>query len=535
MADNKRKKQNHNHSSGHKRQPDFRRLSNSILLYANKGIQRLDFLRDASRMLLEFSGCNAVELWLKEKEKCFRCVVQKEREEPRILETRPLSSLKLQPVSESASLKSNQREFASDFQSVAVFPLRMGEEQIGLLRLWARDKDFFPTGYRESYESVALTLTGALAHRRAQVALRERVKELMCLYGLAHIIAQPEQKTEEMMQSIVKLLPPAWLYPEIASARITVDGLVYETPAFKEGSSVQISEIVAQRVRRGSVEVHYSAERPKHDEGPFLKEERNLIDAVARELALFIERREAEEEKSRVQEQLRHADRLATIGQLAAGVAHELNEPLGSILGFAQLAMKSPVLPPLVVEDLEKIVSASLHAREIVKKLLLVARQMPPRKTAVNLSRIVEEGLYFLESRCDKQDIKVVRSLDPDLPEIIADPTQLHQVLVNLVVNAIQAMPDGGRLTISTKFLDDQVALIVEDSGVGMEEKVLSQIFLPFFTTKDVNEGTGLGLPVVHGIVTSHGGTINVESRVGLFTRFEIMLPVGDSDIKEGD
>lgn len=127
----------------------------------------------------------------------------------------------------------------------------------------------------------------------------------------------------------------------------------------------------------------------------------------------------------------------------------------------------------------------------------------------------------------------MVRSLHPDLPEISADPVQLNQVLVNLVLNALQAMPTGGRLTVKTQMGRDHISLIVEDTGIGMSKKVMKQIFTPFFTTKDVGQGTGLGLPVVHGIITSHGGSIQVESKVGGGTRFEIQLPVEEPSENE--
>ena len=169
-------------------------------------------------------------------------------------------------------------------------------------------------------------------------------------------------------------------------------------------------------------------------------EERNLIEAIARQVAQIVERKEAQEDKARLQDQLRHADRLATIGQLAAGIAHELNEPLGGILGFAQLAMKSPDASDRVKKDIDKIIGASLHAREVIKKLLLFARQAETERKAINLNDVVEEGLYFFEARCAKEDIKLERSLAPDLPLINADQSQLNQVLINLVVNAIQAM-----------------------------------------------------------------------------------------------
>jgi signal transduction histidine kinase len=243
-------------------------------------------------------------------------------------------------------------------------------------------------------------------------------------------------------------------------------------------------------------------------------------------VSLLLELRETEREKMRLEQQLRHADRLATIGEMAAGAAHELNEPLGSILGFAQLAKNSPGLPIQAEHDIEKIVNAALHAREVIRKLLLFARKLPTRKAPCNLNHLVREGLYFLESRCAREGIGLVRKLDDRLPEITADSGQLHQVLVNLVVNAIQAMPRGGMLTIGTAFNGSRVQLAVEDTGIGMSEAVVKQLFIPFFTTKGAGQGTGLGLSVVHGIVTSHGGTILVDSQRGKGSRFVVSLPL---------
>jgi len=161
---------------------------------------------------------------------------------------------------------------------------------------------------------------------------------------------------------------------------------------------------------------------------------------------------------------------------------------------------------------------------------------MPLKKTQVNLNQLVEEGLYFLESRCAKEGIELVRLLSPDLPEITADPAQLTQVLVNLIVNALQAMQGGGRLTVRTLAGEAHISLIVEDTGVGMSKEVIKKIFVPFFTTKDVDQGTGLGLPVVHGIITSHGGSIKVDSKLDRGTRFEVKLPLtGAPDVEESD
>jgi signal transduction histidine kinase len=189
------------------------------------------------------------------------------------------------------------------------------------------------------------------------------------------------------------------------------------------------------------------------------------------------------------------------------------------------LAQKCPGLPPLAKQDLQKIEVASLHAREIIRNLLLFARQTTPHKERINLNQVVTDSLLFLEARCVRQGIELVRRLSPGLPEITADPAQLKQVLFNLVVNALQAMNRGGRITVQTKQQRTKVLLRVEDTGCGMSDEVLGQVFIPFFTTKDVGEGTGLGLPVVHGIVIAHGGSISVTSQLGRGTSFEIRLP----------
>ena len=563
---------------------DFHALSHQILQYANQGVSRINFQQEVSKMIMDFSGCDAVELWLKEHGKYFRCeatrhpkqsfsfkitsYVQNESDEiipspdddPNLVylcrdiihghvdPSQPgftrngsfwAGDIK-KPILPRLKLdeKSHVHGFniGKDYRSLALIPLLVDNQNIGLLQLKSKRRNYFTEDEIELYEYLGQNLGIALAHRHAQVDLRERVKELTCLYGIACLVAEPGISLEEILQSIVEVLPSAWLYPEIAFARITLDERSYSTPAFPEGEYKLKAEVIVGGQVRGTVEVVYGEEKPDFDEGPFYKEERNLLDTVAKEVGIIIKRREVEDDQRRLQDQLRHADRLATIGQLAAGVAHELNEPLSNILGFAQLAKKCQGLPKQAELDIEKILTASLNAREVVKKLLIFARKLPPRKTKVNLNQLAEEGLHFFESRCAKEGIELVRSLSPDLPEIAADPSQLNQVLVNLIVNALQAMPIKGRLTIQTLAGKENVSLIVEDTGIGMNEEVMKQIFTPFFTTKDVGQGTGLGLPVVHEIVTSHGGSIKVESKLNQGSRFEIQLPVmGSLDVEVGN
>ncbi len=555
---------------------EFRLLTNQIMQLAMRGLLRIDFLNEASMILMEFSGCDTVEMWLKERGRYYRGEVNRSRKPKFRFEIMPTEekegrifprgkdrhllgrlcrdimlkrteaflpfmtpgggfltgdiSSALHQVfgAEIEAEDSNHFLPARQFSSLAVIPISVEEENIGLLQLKSKTSDFLSRNDVEFYESLIQTLSLAMIHRRTQVALRERIKELTCLYGIAKLVEGSGLTLSEILQGIVELLPPAWLYPDVASARLILEGSSYVTDRFREGDFRQTADIMVEGDKRGTVEVNYSEAKPELDEGPFLLEERRLIDTIAQETALIVERKQTEGEKARLQDQLRHADRLATIGQLSAGVAHELNEPIGSILGFAQLIEKNPRLPDQVEQDAVKIMKASLHAREVIKKLMLFARQMPPQKICVDLNQIVDEGLYFLESRCAQEGIKVERKLAGSLPKIHADSAQMTQVLVNVVVNAIQAMPGGGKLTIQTRASKKAVSLVIRDTGTGMEEKIRKQVFLPFFTTKDIGEGTGLGLAVVHGIVTSHGGSMDVKSELGKGTTFEVILPIAE-------
>lgn len=379
---------------------------------------------------------------------------------------------------------------------------------------------------RNLIDAVAETISRLVAHDESQWALRERIKELTCLYGISTVASRPHIQLDEFLKEVIDLLPPGWQYPEITQARVTLNGESYSTTGFMGSPYRQAADIFIDDQKRGIVEVIYTQEKPEFAEGPFLQEERHLIDEVARQIGFIVEYWEAERETGKLQEQLRHADRLATVGKLSAGIAHELNEPLAAILGFAELVKEAQNLPTAVARDTEKIMNAALHAREVIRKLMIFTRQLPARKEDCDLNQVVREGLYFLESRCAKEGVEMVRRLENDLPRITADPSQLHQVLVNLVVNAIQAMPRGGSLTISTCSKDGTVCLAVEDTGTGMSPEVQKQVFLPFFTTKDVGQGTGLGLSVVHGIVTAHGGSIKVRSELGKGSVFEVCLPI---------
>lgn len=352
--------------------------------------------------------------------------------------------------------------------------------------------------------------------------LRERLKELKCLYELSRIGASASD-LPAVLKRTVKILPASMQYPGKAMAQLQAGDQVFSTPGFDRAAAKISSPIMIGRKRYGVVAVGYKQKSSRYT---FLPEEKKLLLTVARELSFIIQHFIAEEEKQKLKLQLQHVERLAFVGELTAGIAHELNEPLGRILGFAQLIRKGGPLNAQQETDMERILKASLYTREIIKKLMIFSRQMPQQITAVNLNETVSNILYFMDAPYYTGNIRIVQKLDFSLPVIHADAVQMSQVLVNLLTNAIHAMPKGGEVVITTGMRKEFVRLIVKDTGIGMTPEVKSKIFEPFFTTKPVGQGTGLGLSVVEGIVTSHGGKINVSSTPGKGSQFEVLLPV---------
>lgn len=557
------------------RRGEYRTISDKLLQIACSGIPRVMFLKEALRTLADHSGCDVMRVVLFERGRRYRCFAASNPNLPfrfdqapatsnaqnRSLWSSPGSPVMEQLCSDLSANRPNPSlqcftssgsfwtakyptevmpgletssdnstlgiAVHSDCRSMALIPFQTSDDCRGMLQIESFADGFFDARTVEYYEIVVQTLAMSLVHRRLQVALRERMKELTCLYGIAKLAAQPSANLDFILRNAVELLPPAWLYPEVTAARIVLDGTVYSSTGFMKTVQSMRADIIVRDVQRGFVEVGYIWEKPQVDEGPFLSEERSLIDTIAHELSIIVEQRQAESEKQKLQEQLQHADRLATIGQFVACLAHEINEPLVNVLGFAQLAARSPELTEQTRNDIGKIVSASLHTREVIRMLLAYARRSDVEPTSLNLNEVVKEGIGFLSPRIDKARIELVSNLSANLPEIKGDKLQLLQVVVNLAVNSLQAMPSGGKLTISTALIGQSVVLSVADTGAGMSADVIEQAFDQFFTTKEVGQGTGLGLSIVHSIVESYGGSIEVRSNVGRGSEFTVRLPLG--------
>ncbi|MBI4860516.1 MAG: PAS domain S-box protein [Candidatus Riflebacteria bacterium] len=240
-----------------------------------------------------------------------------------------------------------------------------------------------------------------------------------------------------------------------------------------------------------------------------------------------------------IETQLRQAQKMEGIGRLAGGIAHDFNNLTGVIMGYAALALEDRTLPPGVTDSIRQILKATERAASLTQHLLAYSRKSVLHVQRLNVNRVIS-NLKKMLRRILREDIVLKERLQQGLPDVSADRNALEQVLVNLVVNARDAMPHGGTLTIATSVVQvdeeqrrqhqdvrrgSHIRIDVVDTGVGMDDQTRSRIFEPFFTTKEVGEGTGLGLSMVYGIVKQHGGFIEVESKVGEGTRLSIHLP----------
>jgi len=256
-------------------------------------------------------------------------------------------------------------------------------------------------------------------------------------------------------------------------------------------------------------------------------------------LGIFTDLREKIKMEKKLQEtqmRLLQAEKMASLGSLAAGVAHEINNPLGGILIYASLLMEEfENEDDPRVQDLKRIVEEGTRCKEIVKSLLEFGRQAESKFEPIDINKAINDGLFFLENQALFQNIKITKHLDPALPFIQGDANQIKQVFMNMMVNAAEAMAEeGGSLTISTGVNPDGSSIYIsfKDTGVGIPPEIQSKIFDPFFTTKEVGKGTGLGLSTSYGIIQSHHGNIEVESEVGKGTTFRIILPVSVEEIQ---
>jgi signal transduction histidine kinase len=242
------------------------------------------------------------------------------------------------------------------------------------------------------------------------------------------------------------------------------------------------------------------------------------------------ELRDRMEAQRRAENRLIQAAKLAAVGEMAAGIAHELNNPLTSVTGFAELALEGIPEDSQARKDLELVTREAKRARDVVRRLLDFARQSESTRARASLNEIVDDVVALSRHLIHNNGVDLTVKLDKALPWVVMDGNQMKQVLLNLVHNALQAMPKGGSLEVATKvgYRNNREwgVILVRDTGMGIPQPEQARIFEPFFTTKGDQGGTGLGLSVTYGIVTDHGGQIDVESEPGSGSKFTVWLPL---------
>ncbi|MFS4417466.1 sensor histidine kinase [Maribacter sp. 2307ULW6-5] len=356
-----------------------------------------------------------------------------------------------------------------------------------------------------------------------EAKLKERLKELTCLYEVSSIIVNSDyEELETSLRAIAHCLKRAWQYSDRAAVLLHSGPYRLGTPGFKEDMVCLTSTIKVFNVPDGAITVGYPSDT--HSKNDFLEEEQKLLDNVGIAVGNLLERKQIRDSEAAIKRQMERADRLHILGEITAGIAHELNTPLANILGFAEL-LRDKVKNEENVRDLKKIMDNAIFSREIVKKLMFFACEMPQEMQTISLNPIVENALKLLKPALQQKNIVLHSHLAPQTLSLRADTVQVTQVLFNLIMNAIHFSPQGGEITVTTKKMTKGVEITISDQGPGISKENEDKVFEPFFTTKPLKEGSGLGLSVVHGIISSHKGHIAHAPNRPKGTIFTVYFP----------
>lgn len=356
-----------------------------------------------------------------------------------------------------------------------------------------------------------------------EAKLKERIKELTCLHEVTSIIVNSDyDHLEPSLEAIAYCLKKAWQFVDDVVVILKSNGYSIETTDNYEKLVSIKSNIKVFNTVDGLIEVGYPSNT--YSKSDFLDEEEKLLENVALAVGNLFERKQIRDSEVAVKRQMERADRLHILGEITAGIAHELNTPLANILGFTEL-LKETITNTDAVRDLEKIIDNTIFSREIVKKLMFFACEIPQEMSMIQLNPMVENVLKLLGPSLRDKKIKLTKSFSSENIELKADTVQLTQVFFNLVMNAIYYSPMSGQIDVKVMEEEKKIQLQITDEGKGIDPKNEDKVFEPFFTTKPIGDGSGLGLSVVHGIISSHKGSISHKPNKPHGTIFTVDFP----------
>ena len=356
-----------------------------------------------------------------------------------------------------------------------------------------------------------------------EYTLRERLKELTCMYEVTSIIVNSDfEKLELTLKSIAFCLKKALQHEHEAEVCISCSEITIVIGQPLRDYVHLKAPIKVFNESNGYIEVRYPSSR--YTENDFLEEEIKLLSNVCLEIGNLIERKQIKEKEEQIRKKMEWNDRLNILGEITAGIAHELNTPLTSIIGFTEL-LDEQIKDELVQSDLSKIKENALFCREIVKKLMFFACEVPQQIKEILLNPVLENVLNLLSPAFKKKDVRASLIIQDANIGIKADEIQLTQVLFNIIMNALYYSPAKATIEVRASKGEKGIVILIADQGPGIDQTISDKIYEPFYTTNPVGDGSGLGLSVVHGIMSSHKGSISFYPNSPHGTVFELCFP----------